>query len=175
VEAAPDDFEGRIVAHVEPELHEEALVWVSSSMPIRDVEAFFPQSPKRLRFLANRGANGIDGVVSSAMGAAIATGRPTWVLIGELALQHDVGGLLAARRAGVPLEIVCIDNGGGGIFDFLPVAEHADPSAYEAHIATPSDNAGLAALWPGLREIRTDRRQNVRLHRELVERVAESL
>jgi 2-succinyl-5-enolpyruvyl-6-hydroxy-3-cyclohexene-1-carboxylate synthase len=175
VEAAPDEFEGKVLAGVEPELPDEAVVWVSSSMPIRDVEAYFPQSPKRIRFLANRGANGIDGVVSSAMGAAIATGLPTWVLIGELALQHDAGGLLAARRAGVDLQIVCIDNGGGGIFDFLPVAEHADPAAYEAHIATPSDNAGLAALWPGLREVRTDRRQNVRLHRELVERVAGAL
>ncbi len=175
VEAAPDDFEGKVLARVEPELPEEAVVWVSSSMPIRDVEACFPQSPKRIRFLANRGANGIDGVVSSAMGAAIATGLPTWVLIGELALQHDVGGLLAARRAGVRLDVLCIDNGGGGIFDFLPVAEHADPAAYEAHIATPSEPTGLAALWPGLREVRTDRRQNVRLHRELAERVAEAL
>jgi 2-succinyl-5-enolpyruvyl-6-hydroxy-3-cyclohexene-1-carboxylate synthase len=171
--AAPDVFEGKLLATVDPP--DDAIVWVSSSMPIRDVEAYFPQSSKRLRFLANRGANGIDGVVSSAMGAAIATGLPTWVLIGELALQHDAGGLLAARRAGVPLEIVCVNNGGGGIFDFLPVAEHADPSAYETHIATPSDVVELAALWPGLREIRTDRRQNVALHRELVERVAQSL
>jgi 2-succinyl-5-enolpyruvyl-6-hydroxy-3-cyclohexene-1-carboxylate synthase len=175
VEAAPDQFEGKVLAGLEPELPDEAVVWVSSSMPIRDVEAYFPQSPKRLRFLANRGANGIDGVPSSAMGAAIATGLPTWVLIGELALQHDAGGLLAARRAGVELEIVCVNNGGGGIFDFLPVAEHADPAAYEAHVATPSDVVDLAALWPGLREIRTDRRQNVALHRELVERVAQSL
>jgi 2-succinyl-5-enolpyruvyl-6-hydroxy-3-cyclohexene-1-carboxylate synthase len=175
VQAAPDDFEGKILAGLEPELPGETVVWVSSSMPIRDVEAYFPQSPKRIRFLANRGANGIDGVVSSALGAAIATPLPTWVLIGELALQHDAGGLLAARRVGVPLEIVCINNGGGGIFDFLPVAEHADPAAYEAHIATPSGDVDLAALWPGLREVRTDRRQNVRLHRELVERVAASL
>jgi 2-succinyl-5-enolpyruvyl-6-hydroxy-3-cyclohexene-1-carboxylate synthase len=175
VEAAPDDFEGRVLAALEPELPDEAIVWVSSSMPIRDVEAYFPQSSKRLRFLANRGANGIDGVVSSAMGAAIATGLPTWVLIGELALQHDASGLLAARRAGVELQIVCINNGGGGIFDFLPVAEHADPAVYETHIATPSHVVDLAALWPGLREVRTDRRQNVALHRELVERVAESL
>ena len=175
VEAAPEGFEGRALASLEPELPDDALVWVSSSMPIRDVEAYFPQSAKRLRFLANRGANGIDGVVSSAMGAAIAGGLPTWVLIGELALQHDAGGLLAARRAGVELTIVCINNGGGGIFDFLPVAEHADPAAYETHIATPSEGVELAALWPGIREIRTDRRQNVALHRELVERVAQSL
>ena len=175
VEGAPDGFEGKVLARLEPALPDKAVVWISSSMPIRDVEAYFPQSPKRLRFLANRGANGIDGVVSSAMGAAIATGLPTWVLIGELALQHDAGGLLAARRASVSLEIVCINNGGGGIFDFLPVAEHADPAASETHIATPSDGVELAALWPGLREIRTDRRQNVALHRELVERVAQSL
>ena len=175
VRQAPDDFEGKILAGVEPELPDEAVVWVSSSMPIRDVESYFPRSPKRIRFLANRGANGIDGVVSSALGAALATGLPTWVLIGELALQHDAGGLLAARRAGVDLNILCINNGGGGIFDFLPVAEHADPAAYEAHIATPSEDVDLAALWPGLREVRTDRRQNVRLHRELVERVAGAL
>jgi 2-succinyl-5-enolpyruvyl-6-hydroxy-3-cyclohexene-1-carboxylate synthase len=175
VESSAEGFEGRVLASLEPELPDEAIVWVSSSMPIRDVEAYFPQSPKRLRFLANRGANGIDGVVSSAMGAALATGLSTWLLIGELALQHDAGGLIAARRAGVPLQIVCINNGGGGIFDFLPVAEHADPAAYEAHIATPSGDVELAALWPGLREVRTDRRQNVRLHRELVERVARSL
>jgi 2-succinyl-5-enolpyruvyl-6-hydroxy-3-cyclohexene-1-carboxylate synthase len=175
IEAAPDGFEGKVLASLEPELPDEAVVWVSSSMPIRDVEACFPQSPKRLRFLANRGANGIDGVVSSAMGAAIATGLPTWVLIGELALQHDAGGLLAARRTGVGLKIVCLNNGGGGIFDFLPVAEHAGPAVYETHIATPSEEVDLAALWPGLREVRTDRRQNVRLHRELVERVAQSL
>lgn len=173
VQQAPSDFEGKLLATIDPP--DGAIVWVSSSMPIRDVEACFPQSDRRLRFLANRGANGIDGVVSSALGAALATGRPTWVLIGELALQHDAGGLLAARRAGVPLEIVCINNGGGGIFDFLPVAEHADPAAYEAHIATPSAEIDLAALWPGLTEHRTDRRRNVELHRELVERVARSL
>jgi 2-succinyl-5-enolpyruvyl-6-hydroxy-3-cyclohexene-1-carboxylate synthase len=175
VEAAPDEFEGKVLARAEPKLPDEAVVWVSSSMPIRDVEAYFPQSPKRIRFLANRGANGIDGVVSSAMGAAIATGLPTWVLIGELALQHDAGGLLAARRAGVDLQIVCIDNGGGGIFDFLPVAGHADRELYEQHIATPAFPAELSGLLPEVTEIRTDRRTNVELHRQVVERVAASI
>jgi 2-succinyl-5-enolpyruvyl-6-hydroxy-3-cyclohexene-1-carboxylate synthase len=171
---APDPFEPKVLAGLEPELPENALVWVSSSMPIRDVEAYFPQSPKRLRFLANRGANGIDGVVSSALGAALATGLPTWLLTGELAVLHDVGGLLAARRAGVELRILCLNNGGGGIFDFLPVAEHADPALYEEHIATPAD-VDLSLLAPGLTEIRTDRLENVALHREVVERVARSL
>jgi 2-succinyl-5-enolpyruvyl-6-hydroxy-3-cyclohexene-1-carboxylate synthase len=143
-------------------------------MPIRDIEAYFPQSPKRLRLLANRGANGIDGVVSSALGAALATGRPTWLLTGELALLHDVGGLLAARRAGADLRIICLNNGGGAIFDFLPVAEHADPALYEEHIATPA-GVDLSELAPGLTEIRTDRARNVALHREVVERVARAL
>ncbi|MET0761795.1 MAG: 2-succinyl-5-enolpyruvyl-6-hydroxy-3-cyclohexene-1-carboxylic-acid synthase [Thermoleophilaceae bacterium] len=171
---SPDPFEPRLIAALEPELPDDALVWISSSMPIRDAEAYFPQSEKRIRLLANRGANGIDGVVSSALGAAIASGRPTWVLIGELALQHDAGGLLAARRAAVPLEIVCFDNGGGAIFDFLPVAKHAEPGAYEQHIATPT-TTDLAALAPGLRVFRTERATNVALHRAVVERVAARL
>ena len=171
---SPDPFEPKLIAALEPELPDDALVWISSSMPIRDVEAYFPQSEKRIRLLANRGANGIDGVVSSALGAAIASGRPTWVLIGELALQHDAGGLLAARRAAVPLEIVCFDNGGGAIFDFLPLAKHAEPGAYEQHIATPT-TTDLAALAPGLRVFRTERATNVALHRAVVERVAARL
>jgi 2-succinyl-5-enolpyruvyl-6-hydroxy-3-cyclohexene-1-carboxylate synthase len=171
---APDGFEPRLLAELERELPDGAIVWLSSSMPVRDVEACFPQSPKRLRFLANRGANGIDGVVSSAAGAALASGAPTWLLTGELALLHDVGGLFAARRAGADLTIVCLDNGGGAIFDFLPVAEHADAELYERHIATPA-GVDVGSLFPDVRVLRTDRRENVRLHRELVERVARSL
>ena len=171
LDESPDNFEPKLIAALEPELPGDALVWISSSMPIRDFEAYFPQSEKGIRMLANRGANGIDGVVSSALGAAIATGRPTWVVIGELALQHDIGGLLAARRAGTALEIVCFDNGGGAIFDFLPVAEHAEPDAYEQHIATPT-TTNLLALAPALRLHRTERANNVALHRAVVERVA---
>lgn len=172
--AAPDGFEPKLLAGLERELPDGAIVWLSSSMPVRDVEACFPQSPKRLRFLANRGANGIDGVVSSAAGAALASGSPTWLLTGELALLHDVGGFLAARRAGADLTIVCLDNGGGAIFDFLPVAEHADAEVYERHIATPA-GLDIGAVFPDVRVLRTDRRENVRLHRDLAERVAQSL
>ena len=174
LDAAPADFEPKLLAALEPELPDGAIVWLSSSMPVRDVESCFPQSPKRLRFLANRGANGIDGVVSSAAGAALETGAPTWLLTGELALLHDIGGLLAARRAGAGLHVVCIDNGGGGIFDFLPVAEHANPALYEEYIATPMD-VDLAALTPEVTVVRTDRARNVTLHRELAERVAGAL
>jgi 2-succinyl-5-enolpyruvyl-6-hydroxy-3-cyclohexene-1-carboxylate synthase len=195
--AAPDPFEPKVVAALEPALGEGALLWSSSSMAIRDLESFFPTSRKRIRFLANRGANGIDGVIASAAGAARATGAPTTVLIGELALLHDVGGLLAARRSGIDLTIVCLNNGGGAIFDFLPVADHAEPAIYERHVATPSgvdlvrvaavaevehrlaatpDELGAAvAAGPGLVEVRTDRADNLRWHREVVERVGAAL
>jgi 2-succinyl-5-enolpyruvyl-6-hydroxy-3-cyclohexene-1-carboxylate synthase len=184
----PDDFEPRAWLAAVEAAPLGAIVWVASSMPIRDVETFVPSMEKALTFLSNRGANGIDGTVSSAAGAALATGRPVILLIGELALLHDIGGVLAARRAGAELTIVCANNGGGGIFDFLPVAGAADRALYEEHIATPSgvDLERVAALAempyanevtgaPGLIEVRTDRASNVAQHRALFARVAEQL
>jgi 2-succinyl-5-enolpyruvyl-6-hydroxy-3-cyclohexene-1-carboxylate synthase len=112
--------------------------------------------------------------VSSALGAALASGRPTWLVTGDLALLHDVGGLLAARRAGVDLQIVCLNNGGGAIFDFLPVAGHADRAVYEEHIATPA-GLDLSELAPGITEVRADRATNVEQHRAVVERVARAV
>ena len=194
--AAPDPFEPKALAALEDALPDDSVLWMSSSMPVREIEAHFPASPKRIRFLANRGANGIDGVVSSAAGAARASGAPTFLVIGELALLHDLGGLLAAARAGIDLTVVCVNNGGGGIFDFLPVAEQAEPASYEQHVATPSgiDLESVAALAgmehrrvvtvdelrsavasPALVEVRTDRSDSVRLHRELNQRVATAL
>jgi len=188
----PDPFEPKAYVALAGSLPDGAVVWVASSMPIRDVETFFPQGPTDLRFLANRGANGIDGTASSATGAAIAAGGRAFLLTGELALLHDLGGLLTAKRLGVELTVVCVNNGGGGIFDFLPVAEHAAPELYGEHIATPSgvdveriaalaglphtlaetpDEIGAAAFMPGLIEVRTERESNVRMHRELVARV----
>jgi 2-succinyl-5-enolpyruvyl-6-hydroxy-3-cyclohexene-1-carboxylate synthase len=196
LEGAKDPFEPRAYCAIEPELTDGSLVWVSSSMAIRDVETFFPQSSRAIRFLSSRGANGIDGVVSSAAGAAIASGAPTWVLIGDVALLHDVGGLIAAARAGADLRIVCVNNGGGGIFDFLPVAEDAEHEPYERHIATPAgvdlaalaavagiehrlattaDEITVAARTPGLVEVRTDRAENVHRHRQLLADIASEI
>jgi 2-succinyl-5-enolpyruvyl-6-hydroxy-3-cyclohexene-1-carboxylate synthase len=190
--ATPDDFEPRAwVAAVEA-APEGSAVWVASSMPIRDVETFLPASAKSLRFLSNRGANGIDGMASSALGAAIGSGGPVTLLTGELALLHDLGGLLAARRAGVELKVVCANNGGGGIFDFLPVASAAKEALYREHVLTPSgiDLEAVAALaglpyrlassagdveGGGLIEVRTDRAESVAEHRALFARVAERL
>ncbi|MEA2427575.1 MAG: 2-succinyl-5-enolpyruvyl-6-hydroxy-3-cyclohexene-carboxylate synthase [Thermoleophilaceae bacterium] len=194
--ATPDPFEPKALAAAVDAAPDGATIWVASSMPIRDVETFLPSSEKRLRVLANRGANGIDGTVASAAGASVAARERVYLLIGDIALLHDIGGLLAARRMGADLTIVCINNGGGGIFDFLPVSAAADPGLYERHIATPEDldlgrlaalldmrhtlaeTAGEvrdAARLPGLVEVRTNREENVKLHRALFARVAEQL
>jgi 2-succinyl-5-enolpyruvyl-6-hydroxy-3-cyclohexene-1-carboxylate synthase len=191
--AAADPFEPRAYTALAESLDDGATVWLSSSMPVRDVETFFPSIATEVRFLSNRGANGIDGTVSSALGAALASGGPCVLLTGELALLHDLGGLVARGRLGIDLTIVCVNNGGGGIFDFLPVAGSADAGPYEDLIATPHEVsletvaalAGMeyrsattqeeiraAAVGPTLVEVRTDRSANVAEHRALFDRIA---
>ncbi len=126
--AAEGISEPAVAAELGVLLPEQATLFVASSMPVRDIESFWPVRADPPRVLCNRGANGIDGTVSSAFGVAAADGRgPVVLLIGDVALAHDIGGLLAARRLELDLTIVLIDNGGGGIFDFLPVA--GDPMA----------------------------------------------
>jgi 2-succinyl-5-enolpyruvyl-6-hydroxy-3-cyclohexene-1-carboxylate synthase len=116
-----------------------ALV-VSSSMPVRDLEWYAPRSaPDRPvpRVLANRGANGIDGVMATAVGAAVALApAPVWVLIGDLAFLHDANTLLDLRLRPVRLRLVVVDNGGGGIFSFLPQATAVDPDRFEQLFGT---------------------------------------
>jgi 2-succinyl-5-enolpyruvyl-6-hydroxy-3-cyclohexene-1-carboxylate synthase len=129
-----------------------ATLFVASSMPVREIETFWPVRPDPPRVLCNRGANGIDGIVSSAFGAAADTEGPVMLLIGDVALAHDIGGLLAAKRLDLKLTIVLVDNGGGGIFDFLPVSRTAmakEADIYTRHIATPPglDFAQAAALY----------------------------
>jgi 2-succinyl-5-enolpyruvyl-6-hydroxy-3-cyclohexene-1-carboxylate synthase len=138
----------------------EATLFVASSMPVRDIETFWPVRPDPPRVLCNRGANGIDGTVSSAFGVAAASGGPVVLLTGDVALAHDIGGLLAASRLDLKLTIVLLDNGGGGIFDFLPVSSAAmaqQNDIYARHIATPTglDFAKAAALY-GLAHERAD-------------------
>ncbi len=125
----------------------QATVFLASSMPIRDFESYQPVLEQGPRVLSNRGVNGIDGTVSSAFGVAAVSETPIVRVIGDVALAHDLGGLLAARRTGLPLTIVLINNDGGGIFHFLPVAREQD--AFEQHIATPHglDFAHGAALY----------------------------
>jgi len=113
----------------------EATLVVASSMPIRDVETFMAARADAPRVVSNRGANGIDGTVSTAYGVAAASRGPVVLLTGDVAVAHDIGGLLTGRRLPVALTIVLINNDGGGIFHFLPVAGQRD--AFEEHVATP--------------------------------------
>ncbi len=125
----------------------DATLVVASSMPVRDLESFAPVRPDPPRVLSNRGANGIDGTVSTAYGVASVSDGPVVLLIGDVALLHDAGGLLAGRRLGLDLDIVLLNNDGGGIFEFLPVAGEGD--FFEEHVATPHgvDFAHLAAFY----------------------------
>jgi len=170
----------------------EAALFVASSMPVRDIESFLPARGDGPRVLSNRGANGIDGTVSAAFGASAAGAGPAVLLAGDLALAYDIGGLLAARRLELSLPIVVLSNDGGGIFHFLPVAGEID--AFEEHVATPHglDFSQAAALYgcqferPGtvdelrlaleralqapattILEVRTNREENLALHRRV--------
>ena len=113
------------------------LVYTASSMPIRDQEAFLPSTAADALFLCNRGANGIDGLISSGIGAAHATGRPTTIVTGDLGLLHDIGGLAAMRDVITPVRIVVVDNNGGGIFHRLPQARALGEDEFEALLGTP--------------------------------------
>jgi 2-succinyl-5-enolpyruvyl-6-hydroxy-3-cyclohexene-1-carboxylate synthase len=186
-------------------LSEHSTLFVASSMPVRDIETFWPARADPPRVLCNRGANGIDGTISSAFGAAAADDGAVVVLIGDVAFAHDLGGLLAGSRLGLKLTIVLVNNDGGGIFDFLavakaPLALQADH--YREHIATPTGldfakaaqlyglahepicdiaafrsalEHALAAPRSTLIEVRTERTANVELHRGVWDAVAHAL
>jgi 2-succinyl-5-enolpyruvyl-6-hydroxy-3-cyclohexene-1-carboxylate synthase len=168
--AAGGCSEPSVAAELGVLLPEEATLFVASSMPVRDIETFWPARPDPPRVLCNRGANGIDGTVSSAFGAAAASRDPVVLLIGDVALAYDLNALLAAGRLDLKLTIVLINNEGGGIFDFLPVAkvkiardsatggfasgdspgeEPLIQDIYTKHIATPTglDFAQAATLY----------------------------
>jgi 2-succinyl-5-enolpyruvyl-6-hydroxy-3-cyclohexene-1-carboxylate synthase len=173
------------------------LVYTASSMPIRDQETFLAPDGTDVLFLSNRGANGIDGLVSSGIGAARTSGRPTTIVTGDLGLLHDLGGLAALREVETPVRIVVIDNDGGGIFHFLPQEAAMEGEEFEALLGTPRgvDAAKAAALFElphrrlasldelvgalaagtGLIEVKTDRQANVAAHRALTSRVQEAL
>lgn len=134
----PDESldEGHAVVYLSEALPDHSNLFVGNSMPIRDVDSFFMATPKNVRVLANRGANGIDGVVSSAIGAAV-SGRNTTLLLGDVSFFHDLNGLWMAKHKDITLTIVMINNNGGGIFSYLPQVDH--PDHYEELFGTPVD------------------------------------
>ena len=126
----------------------DTTLYASNSMPVRDLDAFLAPHRRAPRVVAHRGTNGIDGVVSAAAGCA-ATATPVVLLAGDLALLHDIGGLLGAVRLGVDLTIVVPNNDGGGIFSFLPVAEAVPRHVFERFFVTPH-GTDLATVLAGL-------------------------
>ncbi|HTN80392.1 MAG TPA: 2-succinyl-5-enolpyruvyl-6-hydroxy-3-cyclohexene-1-carboxylic-acid synthase, partial [Acidimicrobiales bacterium] len=170
-------------------LPDGASLVLSSSMPVRDVE-WFAAPRAGVDVFSNRGANGIDGVVSTAVGVALATRRPTALLVGDVALLHDTNGMLMASTRGIDLTIVVVDNDGGGIFSFLPQATELAPEVFERLFGTPHgvDLAALAAVHgipevaavgegSGVRivRVRTDRSANVEAHDRVNRAVVDAL
>lgn len=191
-------FEGDVVPTLDAALPDGTPVFVASSMPIRDVEYFWPLNTRRRRFYFNRGANGIDGTLSSALGVAHG-GKPTVLLTGDLALLHDSNGFLLQAKLHGALTVVLINNRGGGIFEHLPVAEFEPP--FEEFFATPQevdfaalcaahgvehvpvrDREHLAALVTnlptgGIRvlEVATDRKRDVKTRKARLAAAAQAL
>jgi 2-succinyl-5-enolpyruvyl-6-hydroxy-3-cyclohexene-1-carboxylate synthase len=194
MEAEKNLDEGKAVMELAKMLPENSTLFVGNSMPIRDVDTFFHVNDKSIRILANRGANGIDGVVSSAAGAGASAGR-AYLLIGDLSFFHDLNGLLMAKMHRLNLCIILINNNGGGIFSFLPQA--ADPNHFEQLFGTPTDlkfeyivkmyggqyakvrdwdefREALAGARTGLQviEVQTNRAKNVENHRKMWKQIS---
>ncbi|HEY1830864.1 MAG TPA: 2-succinyl-5-enolpyruvyl-6-hydroxy-3-cyclohexene-1-carboxylic-acid synthase [Acidimicrobiales bacterium] len=138
----------------------DASLFTSASMPIRDLESFAPAHPTPPLAYSNRGANGIDGIVSTALGIA-ATGQRTIAVLGDLAFLHDVSGLV--NLPDVPCTFVVLDNGGGGIFSFLPQAGQLDAEIFELLFGTPpTSDIGAVAQGFGLKVSEVDTAADLR-------------
>ncbi|MEM8532646.1 MAG: 2-succinyl-5-enolpyruvyl-6-hydroxy-3-cyclohexene-1-carboxylic-acid synthase [Chloroflexota bacterium] len=183
-------FEGKVFAELATLLPDGATLYAGNSMPVRDLDTFFAGNEQNVRFLSNRGANGIDGVVSSALGAQAVGADPLLLIIGDISFYHDSNGLLSARQYNLDATIILLNNDGGGIFSFLPQAqdrEHfeqlfgtphglnfrplaemygahyqrvADWAAFRTAVQESISNGGLRII-----EVVTDRERNVALHR----------
>ncbi len=194
-------FEGRVFAELASLLPERATLFAGNSMPVRDMDTFYPSTAQHVRFMANRGVNGIDGVVSTALGAAAALpDDPLTLVIGDISFYHDMNGLLAARQHKLNATIIVVNNDGGGIFSFLP--QSAYPDYFETYFGTPHGMTFESAAaqyglrytrvdsWAAFRdavgrgvtsegtaiiEVPGDRAKNVALHRHIWPAVAEAL
>jgi 2-succinyl-5-enolpyruvyl-6-hydroxy-3-cyclohexene-1-carboxylate synthase len=175
----------------------DRALFLSNSMPVRDMDSFaFCGSDCAVGM--NRGASGIDGIISTAAGFADGLGKPVTLLIGDIAFLHDLNALSLPGRLGVPLQIVVLNNNGGGIFSFLPVSECTD--IFETHFATPQDysirsaaetfgidyacpqtNAGFIEIYrtascssrSTVIEVKSSRQENLLQHRTLQARINE--
>lgn len=167
------------------------VLLLGNSMPVRDVDRFGAVTAG-VDVIANRGAAGIDGCIATALGACLVSGRPTTALLGDLAVLHDLSSLAALAHSGAPVRVVVVNNGGGGIFSFLPVSGAIDEDSLRRFFETPhafalapvaralgletvvaKDTAALRAALrspptrPTLVEVQTRRDDNVAVHRAL--------
>ncbi|MFS0864433.1 2-succinyl-5-enolpyruvyl-6-hydroxy-3-cyclohexene-1-carboxylic-acid synthase [Fredinandcohnia sp. 179-A 10B2 NHS] len=192
-------FEGKVFTELQEVLPNQSTLFVGNSMPIRDIDSFFTTNDKSIKVMANRGANGIDGIVSTAMGVSSQNDN-TVLVIGDLSFYHDLNGLLAAKQHKLNITIVLINNDGGGIFSFLP--QSTEEKHFELLFGTP---LGLeykhvvemyggkfteVVHWHQFRtaiadslqskgfqviEVRTDRAENVLIHRKMWENVSQEI
>ncbi|RFB17902.1 2-succinyl-5-enolpyruvyl-6-hydroxy-3-cyclohexene-1-carboxylic-acid synthase [Bacillus sp. HNG] len=192
-------FEGKVFTELQEILPAGSTLFVGNSMPIRDLDTFFLNNEKSIHVLGNRGANGIDGLVSTAMGIS-SQNEHTVLVIGDLSLYHDLNGLLAAKHHHLNITIVLINNDGGGIFSFLPQSqeekhfetlfgtpiglnyEHAvnmyggkftsikDWTEFRHAITSSFEEKGLHVV-----EVKTDRHENVMIHRKLWNNVSQEI
>ncbi len=167
-----------------------SIIYAGSSMPIRDLDSFAGPLRSDVEVLANRGASGIDGLLSSAAGAAAEEGKRVIALIGDVAALHDINALELIVRESLPVTIVAVNNDGGGIFSFLPQAGVVDGGHFDAAFATPHGRSlvevaiafglpaqtltslqqleeAMSASGPVLVEVHTDREENVAVHQRL--------
>jgi 2-succinyl-5-enolpyruvyl-6-hydroxy-3-cyclohexene-1-carboxylate synthase len=211
VESWDEPFEGRVARDAFGIVPAGSSFVVASSMPVRDLESFArPRDDVVVH--ANRGVNGIDGFVSTVLGVAASAGAaaagnassgnegPTVALVGDLCFLHDVNGLLGAEHRGLDATFVVVDNGGGGIFSFLPQAELPDhfetlfgtrqdvdlaavarlhglevDEVRSAGALAPAVEASIATGGVRVVLVRTDRSVNVQRHRDVWSAVADSL
>lgn len=189
-------FEGKLFAELAALLPEGAALFAGNSMPVRDMDTYFPAIPNAVRFESNRGVNGIDGVVSTALGFGATWPGRLVLVIGDISFYHDMNGLLAAQRYGIDATVIVINNDGGAIFSFLP--QHNYPEHFEELFGTPhgltfkpaADLYGLsyakASSWDEFKaavtasfsvegtsiiEVQGDRERNLALHGEVSEAV----
>ena len=200
IDALDEPFEGRAVIDLAEALPDGATLVAGNSMPVRDIDSYFANTSKRIRIVGTRGASGIDGVVSGAVGAAAVSGGPVALLIGDLSFFHDLNGLWPLGRYGLNLTVLLVNNNGGGIFNFLP-QRTAIPDRFEEWWGTPHgldlrhavalhsgrhtvleagdqrDVIQAALARPGLDvlELRTERDRNVVLHRQIWEQAASAV
>jgi 2-succinyl-5-enolpyruvyl-6-hydroxy-3-cyclohexene-1-carboxylate synthase len=200
LEHVDEPFEGKVFAELAGLLPRGSTLYAGNSMPVRDLDTFFPSGPGPVRFLGNRGASGIDGLVSSALGAAAVSAGPVVLALGDLAFHHDSNGLLAAKLHRLRATVVLLNNDGGGIFSFLPQADYAEhfealfgtPTGLEFRHAAEMYGAAFvhAGTWEDFRtgireglvtdgvrivEVRTERGRNVALHKAVWTAVEDAL